>query len=46
MRSSVLSPHVAIMEELGQLFAQTLVALAFVAENNGALEQGVLKLLR
>jgi len=35
-----------IVEEFGQLLAQILVALAFVAENDGPFEQGLLKLLR
>jgi hypothetical protein len=35
-----------IVEEFGKLLAQAFVALAVVAENDGPLEQGVLKLLR
>jgi hypothetical protein len=42
----VLRPRVMIVEEFGQLLAQAFVALAFVAENDGPFEQGLLKLLR
>jgi hypothetical protein len=35
-----------IVQELGQLLAQAFIALAFVAQNDGAFEQGLLKLLR
>jgi hypothetical protein len=35
-----------IVQELGQLLAQALVALALMAEQNGAFEQCLLQLLR
>jgi len=35
-----------IVEEFGQLLAQAFIALAFVAENDGPFEQGLLQLLR
>ena len=34
-----------IMQELGQLFTQTLIAFAVVAENDSPLEQNLLKFL-
>jgi hypothetical protein len=43
---SVLRPRVPIVEELGQLLAQAFVALAVVAENDSAFEQGMLQFLR
>jgi hypothetical protein len=35
-----------IVQELGQLLAQTFIALAFVPENDSPFEQGLLELLR
>jgi hypothetical protein len=35
-----------IVEEFGQLLAQTFVALAFVSENDRAFKERLLKLLR
>ncbi len=35
-----------IVEKFGQLLAQAFITLAFVAENDGPFEQGLLKLLR
>jgi hypothetical protein len=35
-----------IVEELGELLAQTFIALAFVAKHHGPFEQGLLQLLR
>ena len=35
-----------IVEEFGELLTQAFIALAFVAENDGPFEQGLLELLR
>jgi len=44
--SGALGPHMMIVEELGQLLAEAFVALAFVPEDHGPFEQGMLKRLR
>lgn len=45
-RSGMLGSCMMIVEKFGQLFAQTLVALALVAEHDRAFEQQVLKIVR
>ena len=45
-RSTRQGASVLVVQELGQLLAQALVALSLVAPDDGALEQGVLQLLR